>query len=100
MPTPESYKTFTDDELRERLALAEAACILGGWTARGVGPNSGSDAATQAWMEWADVVGTDYLGPHAHPDLNERRIHELASDRRRIREQTLRRIDESGALDA
>lgn len=90
MPTPESYKALTEDELRERLALAESLCVLFGWG------SSGSDATVQAWMEWANHVGSDYTSPRAHPDLNERRIHELDATRKRVRNETLRSIEENG----
>lgn len=93
MPTPDTYSHLTEGELRERLALAEAACILQGWQAAPPSTTAGN-AALQAWMKWANHVGNDYLGPSAHPDLNERRIHELDGDRRRIRDETLRRIED------
>lgn len=92
MPTPESYKGLSEDELRERLALAEATCVLFGWSAAGDG-TPGADALHQAWSEWAHLVGSDYTSPKAHPDLNERRLHELVTTRRAIRADTLKKID-------
>lgn len=91
MPTPESYIGLPEDELRERLALAEAACILFGWSA-GVPESQGGEAVHQAWSEWYKHVGSDYGSPRAHPDLDERRVHELVTTRRTIRADTTRNI--------
>lgn len=88
MPRREDYTD--DDDLIERLILAETVCVLYGWSAAG-GP--GHEPVHQAWDEWASLVGPDFTGPKAHPDLNERRIHELTMKRREIRERTLRAIE-------
>ena len=94
MPTPESYENLSVEELRERLARAETACILYGWSAQTTYGRAGDDIVTQAWMDWAHHVGREHVTPAAHPDLNERRLYQLAADRRRIRHQTLQRIAE------
>lgn len=89
MPDRIDYQDLSIDELQERLVAAETVCVLFGWA-----PMRGKeeDPLVQAWIEWNDHVGEGYTAPSAHPDLNEKRIHDLTIRRRWIREQTLKRI--------
>jgi hypothetical protein len=48
----------------------------------------------ELWSEWVAVVGTEFTGPAAHPELDDERITELARRRDLIRERTLAAIRE------
>lgn len=87
MPKPSDYDGLTEEQLRERLVVAETVCVLFGWSAR-----TDNDPLTEAWMEWAAEVG-DYTGPKFHHDLNEDRLHKLATARRKKNADTLERIE-------
>lgn len=82
------------DEERARLEAAERVCLLFGWSpAHGHGGGPDIEKATgQAWQEWAEIVGSDFTGPEAHPDLGEEAIKALARKRDGIREETLKRL--------
>ncbi len=90
MPTTDDYAGLTTAQLHGRLIAAESVCVMFGWAAA-----TDNDALTQAWMEWAHLVGSDYTGPKAHPDLNEKKVHDLSAKRREIRTETLKRIREA-----
>lgn len=55
-------------------------------------------AAQQLWHRWAGLVGSDYTGPAAHPELaaSER---SLARQRDVKRESTLRRLVDDGIIE-
>jgi hypothetical protein len=74
------------EELRKRLALAEQVCKMVGITA--VSFESDREMAlTQAWMEWSKSLPSDYdIRP------SDEKVLELASERRRIRAETLARL--------
>ncbi len=74
--------------LIERLRRAEAVCVLFGWCAMR-GHTARDAAVTQAWMEWCDLVGTEFNDPAAHPELD---ISAMAQKRWAIEAETLRRI--------
>jgi hypothetical protein len=78
-------------KLRERLQAAEDVCLMYGWSAGRF--ESDYDKAThEVWSHWADLVGGEFLSPQSHPDLNDRRIAELAAERDRKRDAALRRM--------
>lgn len=93
MPRPEDYDMLDPDEIRDRLVLAETACVLFGWST-GWPEGITGDAVHQAWSEWVATVGLNYCEPKRHPDLSEKRIHDLAKERRRVSDETLKRIEE------
>jgi hypothetical protein len=78
-------------ELEERLALAERVCVLFGWSPV-LGDSVREKATSQAWSEWVDNVGMDFLAPEAHPELSDEAIEALAVKRDEIRSETLRWI--------
>lgn len=87
MPTTDDYEGMTKAQLVGRLIAAESVCVMFGWAAA-----TGNDALTEAWMEWAHIVGTGFTGPKAHPDLDEKRVYDLATKRRETRDATLKSI--------
>lgn len=88
------YSHLSRDELEHRLRVAEDVCVMFGWCG---GHNTQRDkAATQLWMRWSSLVGSDYTGPKAHPELAASEAA-LARQRDSIREATLKRIAETGS---
>lgn len=76
--------------LRERLKLAEDACLMFGWSA-GPGDSPRSKAATELWMRWAHspLVPDDFTDPKQHPDLDDEAVERLAAERDATRARTL-----------
>ena len=85
---------MSEADLRKRLALAETVCVFMGWDAARW--DTAGLTTHQAWSEWVDLVGGDYCSPRQHPDLDEARVHELVSERTRIRAETLAKIKKMG----
>jgi hypothetical protein len=96
------YDHLSRDALEARLKVAEDVCVLAGWSTLDFGRAEweGSDraeAAHQMWSIWCHMVGgSDALDPAKWPELDAM-IPALSSQRRSIREDTLRRIREMGA---
>lgn len=80
-------------DLERRLKAAETVCLLYGWSPVRRSTDR-EQALHQAWREWAGVVGDEFLSPKQHPDLDDEAITELAEQERRIRQRTLRTIEE------
>jgi hypothetical protein len=90
------YEAMTHDQLVARCKVAEDTLTLIGWSSIPFGQIEGSDrcqAAEQMWSIWAGMVGPDFTGPGAHPDLVAMEPM-LAETRRRIRATTLARIEQ------
>lgn len=82
------------DAMRPRLAAAERACLMFGWTAV-VGSDRGK-AAHELWVEWLEISGVS-MDPREHPDLSDERITELAVRRDEKRAHALARLRELGS---
>jgi len=85
---------MTDSEvaaLQRRLKAAEAVCLLYGWSA---GPPDGSprSAATlQAWMEWHDIAGDEFVDS-MRAVFTDEEIERLAAIRADVERRTHERI--------
>jgi hypothetical protein len=80
------YSGLTREQLEQRLRTAEDVCVMFGWC--GIDPSERGQAAEELWHRWARLVGSDYTGPAAHPELAAAE-GSLARARRRTREETL-----------
>ena len=87
------------EQLRERLALAEAVCLMFGWSPSDMHGSDRTKATTMLWRRWADHqdVNTD---PAAHPELSDAVIERLARERDEIRDRTAAKLREKGASGA
>lgn len=101
----EGYTIVRKDELdglRERLAAAEAVCLLFGWSPSHATTDR-EKAAYMLWCHWADRVGNEFTAPSSHPELSKDVIRTLARARDAIRDKTLSKIrgrdDEPEATD-
>lgn len=85
------YEAMSTDQLVARLKVAEDALLWVGWSpTRDDTPRA--KAATQAWMNWANMIGDrSFTDPTRHPDLDDKREADLAAQRDRTRTETLRR---------
>jgi hypothetical protein len=62
----------------ERVAAAEAVCLMYGWSA--VSEATPRQRATHAlWKRWVRLVDPDFLTPERHPDLSDEAIARLTS---------------------
>jgi hypothetical protein len=80
---------------QERLAAAEAVCVMYGWSAAPPA-QGGSDreiATLELWMRWAKVVGSEFLTPKAHPELNAAAVKRLVEARRDTVQRIKAKID-------
>lgn len=94
-----AYASLSREELEDRLEAAEALCILYSWT--GVRRETDREvAAFELWRKWFAIVGEEFLLGKAHPDLQDRALRPLVERGRRIRERTLRQIQEHAVLPA
>lgn len=61
------FTGLSRDELEQRLRAAEDVCVMVGWT--GTGGSERGLAADELWHRWAGIMGHEYTGPAAHPEL-------------------------------
>jgi hypothetical protein len=67
-------------ELRRRLALAEAVCLMYGWSP--CHDETERDKAThELWSRWANAVPKTFLDGRNHPELDDDAVAGLASRR-------------------
>lgn len=84
-----AYDGLTRGELEQRLRMAEDVCVLFGWCGVGADPaGDAAEAVNELWQQWARLVGSEFTGPDAHPDLV-RCEAALAGRRRETRRETL-----------
>lgn len=72
-------------DVSERLALAERALLLFGWSCSSCEDPERDDALAEAWQQWARAVEAGepgFLSPGAHPELDEDAVRALAYERR------------------
>lgn len=89
------FDHLSREELELRLRVAEDVCVMFGWC--GVDHSQRGKAATQLWMRWAHLVGDDYTGPKAHPELAASEAS-LARQRDEKRQTTLQRLRDDGVI--
>lgn len=94
--TESPYAGLSRADLELRLRMAEDVCVMFGWCGSH-NDNQRSKAATQLWMRWAHLVGDDYTGPKAHPELAASE-GALARERDAIRSRTLQRLHDEGVI--
>ena len=75
-----------------RKGVAERVCVLYSWTGAAHPGTDREKALHELWSDWVALVGTDFISPDAHPELNDARIAELARRRDLIRQRTLAAI--------
>lgn len=75
-----------------RLKAAEDVAVLYGWTGDGNGNSPRGKALFEVWSRWYDLVGSAFLTPDAHPDLNDEEIARLAAQRDETRARTLAKL--------
>jgi hypothetical protein len=90
------FTNLSRDELEQRLRMAEDVCVMVGWC--GLGHSDREEAATELWLRWARLVGQDYTGPDAHPELAGAEAA-LAAQRGRTRADTIARLVDGGVLE-
>ena len=75
----------------KRLALAEAVCLMYGWSP--CHDETERDKAThELWSRWANAVPKTFLDGRNHPELDDDAVAGLASRRDAIREATFGNI--------
>lgn len=80
------------DRLAERLKLADAVCLLFGWSPSR-DHTEREKALTMLWRRWAAAAPPGLLDPAEHPELSDEAIAELARQRDEIRARTLTALD-------
>lgn len=64
------YESLTRSEIEARLKLSEDVCVMLGWT-RVHEESPREKAVHELWTRWAHEVGSDFLTPRRHRDLDE-----------------------------
>lgn len=90
------FTNLSREDLEQRLRAAEEVCVMVGWC--GLGHSDREEAATELWLRWARLVGQDYTGPDAHPELAGSEAV-LAAQRRQARADTTARLVDTGVLE-
>jgi hypothetical protein len=88
------------ESIMARLAAAERALLLFGWSAAPDNTKRGK-ALHELWAEWFRLYEADgnSTRPADHPDLSNKVIDELATRRDAVMARTLERIREAGLIE-
>jgi hypothetical protein len=92
-----NYGDLSRSEIEQRLQAAEDVCVAFGWC----GTRDDTDreqAAEELWHRWARLVGSDFTGPAAHPELAASE-QALAEERRTSHRQLLSDLVDRGIVE-